>query len=864
MKKAPKTGFILWRKRFKRRGGNMITPRSGGKCPLLSRNAAILPASVLCLLSFIFQPTAQQFPDTIWVQVTFYDFHADGSNPEFNPDHWGGLYTRMVADTLDADSKPVLGADPFFNYYIHKWFRPWQPGDYTAPIYTDWGGAFGGIDTLDHDTAFINIVIRDSLPFRHIGSGLYQYENSEFFGVDDTGFGDEPSGFNHNFSFTMEMHTVFTYQPGLRFDFQGDDDVWAFVDGRLAMDLGGIHGTQSGSFNVDNISGLVPGKPYNFDFFYAERHTVNSTIKITTNLFTPPGFIKIYPEPGTPDIGSNQPFGPLDTVKAGSTLEMYAHIFDSAFTWRPEYDQYVTWEMIDSLGNPVLSSDSGSGNSISPTEAFGYVTVVATFRDPDDLNAPPATAVLNLYVAPGDPHHINIQNTETITSLRDDDHLDALTLGEDISSTTVYAILRDSLGNFAGYAQNATWTSGSTSIASARGKSGEQWKGDIIKAGGGVTTITASQGSLIPASLQVTMKTSGVALQSAITRDSNGDGYLDRIELTFDSAVTLGTDISPDDIIVQYGATTLSVITIEGKSGATDDEFILTLRPSTSGELQTGWKPTLTFPSFSNAAAVSGFVCADGAGPVVKSAKFHPGSLPGSQGSPDTLYVTFSEPVQWPNSQATPSEVFNYYQKQTETDAAFDGIGTNDFPVDKNGAAIFMTNGFTVSPLDDSLQLQGNIRHVIDSAGNLPPENGRKAPIEWGPRNAVTITVGKNPFIPGVTPIDPKVREFYHNSFQNQTGNYSGVMIGIQSIKPLKQEPNGSYGKAVIYDAVANLIRTDIRIEQAQSAREYGIFWDGKNENGRYVGGGAYLLVITTTDYDGTTELTRKKIGVQR
>jgi len=35
---------------------------------------------------------AQQFPAIISIPVTFYDFHADKSNPEFEPDHNGGLY----------------------------------------------------------------------------------------------------------------------------------------------------------------------------------------------------------------------------------------------------------------------------------------------------------------------------------------------------------------------------------------------------------------------------------------------------------------------------------------------------------------------------------------------------------------------------------------------------------------------------------------------------------------------------------------------------------------------------------------------------------------------------------------------------
>jgi fibro-slime domain-containing protein len=146
-----------------------------------------------------------------------------------------------------------------------------------------------------YDTAFKNITIEDSLPFLHIGDGVYLFERSgrngteEFFWIDGKGFGNEPEGYNHNYSFTMELHSYFTYRQGLRFEFLGDDDVWAFVDNHLVLDLGGIHTAQAGTVDMDSIGpllGLVDGEVYQFDFFYAERHVTNSRIKITTNMIT--------------------------------------------------------------------------------------------------------------------------------------------------------------------------------------------------------------------------------------------------------------------------------------------------------------------------------------------------------------------------------------------------------------------------------------------------------------------------------------------------------------------------------------------------------------------------------------------------
>jgi fibro-slime domain-containing protein len=81
----------------------------------------------------------------------------------------------------------------------------------------------------------------------------------------------------------MEMHTTFELLPGMEFDFKGDDDVWLFIDHKLVMDLGGLHVSLSHITYFDDL-GLTYYRTYPFDFFYCERQTVQSDIKITTNV----------------------------------------------------------------------------------------------------------------------------------------------------------------------------------------------------------------------------------------------------------------------------------------------------------------------------------------------------------------------------------------------------------------------------------------------------------------------------------------------------------------------------------------------------------------------------------------------------
>jgi fibro-slime domain-containing protein len=197
----------------------------------------------------------------------FRGFTLDSSMPkhpdfEFNV----GALSGIVKPQLGGDQKPVYAPDgPTSSTNGADYFNQW---------YRDVDGVNKRFDKV-------------SIPLTADPSrqGVYVYDNDMFFPIDDQGWGNQYQG--HNYDFTTEIHFNFPYRGGEVFTFRGDDDVWVFVNGKLAIDLGGVHEAETGSVDLDQKAGdlgITAGKAYRMDIFQAERHVAGSTFHIETTL----------------------------------------------------------------------------------------------------------------------------------------------------------------------------------------------------------------------------------------------------------------------------------------------------------------------------------------------------------------------------------------------------------------------------------------------------------------------------------------------------------------------------------------------------------------------------------------------------
>ena len=499
-----------------------------GNCAKMS--AKMYVVSLLCLAAVgggVVGQTGEVYPDHIWVPVIFYDFLASAQNPDFEPLGYGNgthpYYGRgapgMVQPLLSANRKPLLRQNLVHNANLERWFLPSGAPDaqfFFNPATSRWEwtnlvpfqgrtGEYVG-SSWDQNEAMRNVVIYDSLrftlydnlwgqsisfgnvtiPFNDpnlLGRGVYVFGSSTFFPIDGRGLsvvhGADPPAYptydwintgGHNYSFAMELHKEFTYRSDLVFRFVGDDDVFAFINGELAMDLGGI-AFKEGAVNLDNL-GLEDGEAYWFDFFYAERHVTGSNILLMTNLVAPSGIEDI--------VVTAQPPGDMC---ATDTKTLTARVLnESNEDVTAEFGAYITWTVQASdgeMGTSRLLSTSGPSVQFYAGKAHTSYTITATVVNPDDPSNV-KSASLTFAVNPCYPEYTIIEQTSSpnnwIPAPRE-----LLTITAGANTGELYAFLRDAENNLFGPATQAHWSTRDGAVVTVAPRSDNQSVGVVTR-----------------------------------------------------------------------------------------------------------------------------------------------------------------------------------------------------------------------------------------------------------------------------------------------------------------------------------------------------------------------------------------------
>jgi fibro-slime domain-containing protein len=256
--------------------------------------------------------TSSDAPQSITLTGVVRDFMAreqTGGHPDFQrrPSDGFGHYVGMVADQLDEQGKPVFASTGFKlssnwrdaqnrNIMRPKPYINPRQGDQNGSVSSSAGGALttsANFSQWFRDVRGVNVSKPVTITLNRSANGTYVFDDKSdpvyagmggFFPINGDLYGNYSN--NKNFHFTFELQTEFIYRAnqGLTFTFIGDDDVWVFIDGKLVIDIGGVHSAISQTIELDRLNWLEDGRSYSLSFFFAERHTTQSNFRIETTL----------------------------------------------------------------------------------------------------------------------------------------------------------------------------------------------------------------------------------------------------------------------------------------------------------------------------------------------------------------------------------------------------------------------------------------------------------------------------------------------------------------------------------------------------------------------------------------------------
>ena len=181
--------------------------------------------------------------------------------------------------------------------------------------------------------------------------------------------------------------------------------------------------------------------------------------------------LELYSNAGVPVAADKYPDPTVnDTVVAGTSLPLYAKIFDQNNVWLSAYEQNpssITWRIQELAGNPPtgnLQTSQGYTTTFTPTRAYNTAYVIAELG----INGGLISDMVKIYVKPASANHVVIEASPNgSASPNADNPIGLITFGPTDTVRYAYAVLRDPYGNFVSSYTAGVWQSLDTSLVIA-------------------------------------------------------------------------------------------------------------------------------------------------------------------------------------------------------------------------------------------------------------------------------------------------------------------------------------------------------------------------------------------------------------
>jgi hypothetical protein len=361
------------------------------------------------------------------------------------------------------------------------------------------------------------------------------------------------------------------------------------------------------------------------------------------------------------------------------------------------------------------------------------------------------------------------------------------------------------------------------------------------------------------------VSSSNAVIVNAATKDNNGNGFIDAINITFDQDTSV---LSPatTGFSVKFGNVVLPVIVIERTPGGTARQWRLLIGEPTgaalaTAALQTSWTPTLTLTDLAriNSGTVT---CIDSCAPVIYRVIKVVTDL--ENRANDTFKVMFSEKISSANNSTfaittPPPNTFAVWWGNTTVSADTLLNGINNFISIVNDSILyFIMNNNKDLTAQNWMNIETSSIVIRDNIGNTPASNNRKVPVELQtiliikiyPNPAVTvateiqITHDENISIEVVKPGDKSMAK--QIVLEEKRG---GMIIAFEGINI----PPLSTGKVLlmmeVYDASSSSHVIWARNEDLFKTSNIPgtsvyLYWNGFNQNGMKVVPGIYYVSV--------------------